>query len=508
MRIIKKVISFIFSRLFLVAVMILVQLLLITLVVVYFSQSVSYLYIFNLISFLVVVGIISNTDSPHYKLTWVVFILIMPLTGWLFYLLLGNQRIPKKLRKQIDTWHGNHGHLPDNLCEEHFAAQPQLLRQSRYIYNLSGYPLYPNTASEYFPLGELMFERMMEKLCTAERYIFLEYFIISPGYMWDTLFAVLKERVAAGVEVRLMYDDIGSISTMPSHYNRLVVEAGIKLCVFNPFRPRVSMLLNYRDHRKICVIDGEIAFCGGINIADEYINRLERFGHWKDTGVMLQGEAVWSFTFMFLQQWQFSLGEPIDFDAYRPHFPQAKSGEELVQVFGDSPLDKYNVTEIAYMNIISRATRYVYITTPYLVIDSEMETALCTAAQSGVDVRIITPSIYDKWYVHLITRSHYSQLIKAGVKVYEYTPGFMHGKVFVSDDDICMVGTCNMDFRSFYLHFECTVAFFQSQVIESVKQDMLSSQQASRLITLEDTKKISLPMRIVRAFIKIFAPLL
>lgn len=500
-----------FSRLFLVAIMLVLQLGLLVAVILASLQMAFYAYLFfYVISFFAVLFVVSNKDNPSYKITWIIAILLFPLVGGVFYVLLGNKRMPRKLRRHIDAdLEDTRRHMPENsLAEERLWPEDRhLALQSRYIYNTSANPVWCGTDAEYYPVGEDMFARMVQELKTAKRFIFMQYFIIRDGLMWNTVFSILKEKVAAGVEVRLMYDDLGCIGTLPNRYDRVIRKAGVKVCVFNPFRPRVSMIMNYRDHRKICVIDGDRAFCGGINLADEYINELERFGHWKDTGVLLKGEAVWSFTFMYLQQWKFSTNEAVDFARYRD-FNKPEKNNGLVQVFGDSPLDNVNVTETAYLNIISTATKYVYITTPYLVIDYEMETALIAAAQSGVDVRIYTPHLYDKWYVHILTRSHYEYLIREGVKIYEYTPGFLHGKMFVSDDKICMVGTCNMDFRSFYLHFECSVVFYHSSIVQDVKADMLKAQAASHKITLEESREISLPKRLLRAVLKLFAPLM
>lgn len=509
MRTLKTVFRFIFSRLFLVGLMIVVQIVLVVGLLMYFSQSTIYVYLcLNALSFIAVVGVVSNAENPSYKLTWVIAILLLPLTGGLFYLFFGNKRMPAQLRRRVDGQLAETlNHMPPNDIARAMAAEsPHLARQCRYIYNVAGYPAVEGTSSEYYPIGEMMFARMAEEMRKAERFIMLEYFIISPGYVWDTVFRILREKAAAGVEVMLMYDDIGSIATLPPGFNRAVTEAGIRLCVFNPFRPRVSMIMNHRDHRKILVVDGHTAFCGGINLADEYVNRHERFGHWKDTGIMLRGEACWSFTYMFLQQWQFETRDEIDFEKYRAH-DSGSHGDGIVQAFGDSPLDRDNVTENAYINIISRATQYVYITTPYLIIDNEMESALRSAAEAGIDVRIIAPHIYDKWYVHLLTQSHYAELIRSGVKIYEYTPGFIHSKMFVADDQICMVGTCNMDFRSFYLHFECSAVFYFSRLIEQVKKDMLDCQSLSHLVTFEETQHIRIGTRIIRALLKILAPL-
>ena len=516
MRIFKKIFNILFSRLFLVALMLAVQIAVVIGLVMYFSQTLFYVYLlFHILSIVAVIGVFSNNENPSYKMTWIMSILIFPVIGWAFYLMFGNKRMPHKLQQRIDaSLEDTTRHMPDHSrnAAELTAADEHLALQSQYIYNISGYPLLENKAAAYFPIGEQIFERMLRELRKAKRFIFIEYFIIRPGKMWDTVFQIMKEKVTEGVEVWMMYDDLGSINTLPKGYDKIIRAAGVRLHVFNPFRPRLSVIMNHRDHRKLTIVDGRVAFCGGINLADEYINAYDRFGHWKDTGVMLKGEAAWPLTFMFLQQWQFSTDEFIDFEKYRWSGETAPVREPeaagFVQPFGDSPLDKFNVTETAYLNIISRATKYVYITTPYLVIDNDMETALCSAAQSGIDVRIITPYIYDKWFVHILTRSHYSQLIKSGVKIYEYTPGFMHGKMFVADDNVCMGGTCNMDFRSFYLHFECSVTFYHSHIAQQVKKDILDCQAVSHLVTLEESKIAPVHIRVLRAILKLFAPLM
>ena len=507
MRLPKKIFNILFSRLFIVGLMLMLQIAIVFTIVVYFSLSTFVVYLFcNLISIVVVIGLVSRDEQPDFKITWIISILSFPIFGGIFYLLFAYRRIPHKLRRQIESSHQNiHDWIPFNQLSPHHPHDALL---SDYIHNLTGYPVCENTTVEYFPIGEQMFERMLEEMEKAERFIFMEFFIVKPGIMWDAVFELMSRKVSEGVEVFFMYDDIGSISTMNKKMDRAIMDAGIRLCLFNRFRPHASTMLNHRDHRKILVVDGKTAFCGGINIADEYINHLVRFGHWKDTGIMLKGDAAWPFSLMFLQQWRFASGEEVDMSNYRPNplSPQPTDGQ--VQVFGDSPLDRYNVTETAYIGSIVRAERYIYITTPYLVIDNAMRQALCNAAISGVDVRIITPYHYDKWYVHVLTRSNYAALIRSGVKIYEYTPGFMHGKMFVTDDRVCMVGTCNMDFRSFHLHFECSALMYESSAIFKVKKDMLDSMKLSHLVDFIETQDVSIPVRILRAILKVFAPLM
>jgi len=512
MRALKTLFSFMFKRLFLVAAIIIAQISLLVLLIRFASQETFYASIFfHAISFVVVVFIVSNDENPSFKITWIIAIMLMPLVGGFFYLLFGNKRMPAKLlritKKSREQTRKN---MPVNIAvgEKLNESSPALALQSRYIHNMSGHPPWEDHFSEYYTLGELMFESMLREMAGARRYIFLEYFIVAPGYMWDKLFEVLKQKAGEGVEVRLMYDDLGTIKKMTRRHEKIIRNAGIKLCVFNPFRPHLSATQNYRDHRKLCIVDGVAAFCGGINIADEYINHYERLGHWKDTGVLIKGPAVWGFTFMFLQLWEIHTQEETSYDFYRARsFPALPPARGFVQVFGDSPLDRVNITQTAYHNILSRAMKYVYITTPYLVIDYKTESIICAAAQGGIDVRIITPYKYDKWYVHILTRAHYARLISSGVRIYEYSPGFMHGKTYVSDDKVCMVGTCNMDFRSFFLHFECSATFYESDTVLQVRDDFLNCIEVSREITLEESLQAPLRLRALRSFLKLFAPL-
>jgi cardiolipin synthase len=317
---------------------------------------------------------------------------------------------------------------------------------------------------------------------------------------------VLRRKIDQGVVVRIMYDDLGSIQTLPSRYEQTLKDMGFLVGVFNRIKPHLNAKLNYRDHRKLLVIDGNVGFTGGINFADEYINRKIRYGHWKDTTVMLRGDAVWNLTLMFFQQWMFTTEEDIDLTDFVPTIRGVSDG--FVQPFGDSPLDGENISENAYIQIINHAQRYVWITTPYLIIDTQMSAALSIAAQSGVDVRIITPRFPDKWYVHPVTRSHYRSLLEVGVKIYEYTPGFMHAKMFVSDDDVSIVGTTNMDYRSFYMHFECGVIFFGSSVAHDVRNDIVKTLDLCTEITLTEEERKPYPVRFVRDVLKLFSPLM
>ncbi|MEG1869846.1 MAG: cardiolipin synthase [Oscillospiraceae bacterium] len=490
--------------------LIVIQLSLLVYAVVYLSSGQIYFFcFFYLLSILAVLYIISRYDNPSYKLAWIIPIMVFPIVGGLFYFLFGHKRFTGKLKKRMYKYNlaSHENTITPNGCEEDLRKEnPMLARQADYIYNISGFPLQRGTSSQYFPSGETTFEALKEELSRAEKFILMEYFIISSGVMWDAIEKILIEKAAQGVEVLLMYDDLGCIQTLPNKYDLKLIAKGIKVTAFNPFRPRLNVLMNNRDHRKICVIDGNVGFTGGINLADEYINMRDRFGHWKDTAILIKGDAVWSLTSMFLHLWEFSNGDDLDFNRYRPTKSYPSNG--YVQPFGDSPLDQINVAENAYMQIINHSRKYLYICTPYLILDTEMLTALTTASASGIDVRIITPHNPDKWYVHAVTRSFYEPLLAGGVKIYEYTPGFIHAKMFVCDDEVAVVGTANMDFRSFYLHFECGACFYKSTIVGDVKQDFDLTLAQCKEYTLEDAKNVGIIRRFGRSLLMVFAPLM
>jgi cardiolipin synthase len=381
---------------------------------------------------------------------------------------------------------------------------------AKYVNDRGGYPVYKNTTVEYYRVGEEKFASMLYELEKAEHFIFMEYFIVEEGKMWNTILDILERKAEQGVEVRLLYDGMGSQFVLPNYYNRYIETKGIKCRVFNEFRPFLSTAQNNRDHRKILVIDGVTAFNGGINLADEYINEKERFGHWKDNAIMLKGEAVWSFTVMFIQMWEWKTKQLSDYEKYKPAdtFEYSLISDGFVQPYGDTPTDNEAVGEMVYMDIINKSQKYVYITTPYLIIGNEMITALGFAAKSGIDVKIIVPHIADKWYVNILNWNYYKELINLGVKIYEYMPGFIHAKTFVSDDDVAVVGTVNMDYRSMYLHFECGTLMYKTPSVARIKMDVLDTLAKCRQITMSDCKKRPVIKKIAGSFFRMIAPLL
>ncbi len=510
----KKILRFIFSRMVIVAISLMIQMALLLAMLVWFENYFFYFYIVSvLLSVIVVVALVGSKSDPGYKIAWIIPVMLVPVFGGIFYLMFGGVRLSKRVQKKMASIGARQAAvLPDSsaLIGKIAETNASAAVQSRYIQDNAYSPVYQGTSVEYLPLGEAKFKRLLEELEKAEHYIFLEYFILQNGVMWDTVLEILKKKAAAGLDVRVIYDDMGCIMTLPTGYDRYLESFGIKACVFNPFIPVLSSRLNNRDHRKICVVDGHTGFTGGINLADEYINVYPKHGHWKDTAILLKGEAVWNLTVMFLTMWDYVRGEQEDYEQYKPGAWQQEPvpDDGYVQPFSDNPLDDEPVGENVYMNLINRAEHYIYITTPYLIISDEMVNALCSAAKGGVDVRIITPHIADKWYVHVVTRAYYQSLVEAGVKISEYTPGFIHAKSFVVDDRYGVVGTINLDYRSLYLHFECATWMYGCSCIKDIKEDFLKTEALSGQVSPESCRQVRWPQRIVRSLLRLFAPLM
>ena len=475
--------------------------------------------VLRIVSIAVAVYIFNRPGNPEYKLAWVIPILIFPLFGGLFYILYRLQASIKHLRlRMLAILEATQPLLEQNpetmerLRKENHGAQSQ----ANYLFQDAGYPVYDNTTTEYLSTGEIKFARLKDELSKARHYIFLEYFIIQEGIMWNSVLEILEEKVKKGVDVRLLFDGMGCLTTLPADYERELRKKGIQCKVFNPFVPVLSTVYNNRDHRKIAVIDGHTAFTGGINLADEYINAYVKYGHWKDSSILVKGEGVWSFTMLFLQMWYCDDPAALcalprsEFDQYRPSYyhPQEFDSDGLVQPYGDSPMDNQRVGENVYLNLIYGAKDYLYITTPYLIMDSELRYALCVAAKRGVDVRFITPFVPDKALVHMTTRSGYQELVEAGIRIYEYTPGFIHSKTVVCDEQVATVGTINFDFRSLYLHFECGVWMYRTKAMKQVKADFLETLQSCREITLEDCKRVPVYRRLFWSVLRLFSPLM
>lgn len=515
----KRVWRVLFSHTFLFIVLALVQIAVSLLLTEYLSKYTKfgpYLYvILTILAALIVVVVLGKDDlNPAYKIMWLLIVVAMPVSGTVFYLMMGSRVTPKKARilSAIEQ-RAAASMAPDPAVAQRLeAAEPTLRRSVDYLASWAAAPVYDATETEYYPLGEDFFPRFLEEIGKAEKYIFLEYFIIDDeSEMWRRTLEILEAKAAAGVDVRVLYDGFGCIATLPPGYDGFLRGKGIRCTVFNSGHLSAHIsdykILNHRDHRKITVVDGEVGFNGGLNFADEYINVKHRFGVWKDTGFLLRGPAVYSLTVMFLKMWDFANATETDFTSYRPGTPRP-AAQGYVQPYSDSPLDEENVAENAYFNVLQRAEHYVYIVTPYLIIDHEMLSALCLTAKSGVDVRILVPGIPDKWYAYAVTRSYYAVLLRAGVRIYEFTPGFIHAKMYASDDKVAIVGSANMDYRSLYLHFENCCSFYGGPLVADVKRDIDETLGESREILLADVEKTALWRRLLRVFFRFFAPMM
>ncbi len=480
-----------------------------------FDRSVASEVVRNLLqttSLFVALHIISKRTKEAYKLTWVFVILVFPVFGGLFYLLFRYQTRSGRLRRaeeEVKRTVSLMRHDRAELCEQAMQELPAHARQIEYLEKYSGYPIYRNTAAEHLSPGEDFLSALLPDLEKAESYIYIESFIIEEGEMWDTVYAILKKKAADGVDVRLIYDDMGCFLRLPLNFAKKTAADGIRCMTFNRFVPVLNAVQNYRDHRKIIAIDGRVAYTGGLNLADEYINRKQPFGHWKDTGVRLEGEGAYSLALIFLENWLLIAGAS-EKKSPLPSPPASKITNVpagYVIPFADSPIDDENVTDHVYTQMITRANRYLYITTPYLIVDNSMVSALCTAAKSGVDIRIITPHRWDKRIVHFTTRSYYRELLKAGIRIYEYTPGFIHSKTFVSDDETAVIGTANMDFRSLYLQFECGVWMYRTDAVSELRDDFIKTLDVCREITPRDCRCNAL-VRFLQDVCRLFAPLM
>lgn len=451
--------------------------------------------------------VLNTRENPSMKLSWCVLIAIVPLFGTVVYMFfkldIGHRALRELLRRSEAE--SNH-YAPDTSELMHRIKQedPQLYSLAKYMQD-NGACICANTQTEYFPLGENMFAAMLRELENAKKFIFLEYFSIAQEQMWEQILDILKRKAAQGLEVRVIYDGGCDISYFPHEYPQKLAAMGIQCKVFSPFRMFVSTHYNNRDHRKIMVIDGQVAFTGGVNLLDRYINRQQPFGHWKDTGIMLRGEGAREFTRIFLQMWNYREKDP----AYRQYLDCAReSAQGYVIPFGDGPHRNQRLGKMVYLNILNQSTDYVYIMTPYLILDDEMVTALTYAAARGVDVRLILPHIPDKKYAFLLAKSHYTQLLEAGVRIFEYTPGFVHAKSFLSDDKQGVVGTINLDYRSLYLHYECAAYLYDVTSIGEMKKDFSKTFELSEEVTLQMAKKQGVFSRLIAAILKIAAPLM
>ena len=500
------------TRVVMATLAILLQALLMFMIVRFLERTATLVYSgMELLGLGIALMMLSSHESPAYRNAWAMIVLLLPVFGLLLYLMWGRGAMSNRerfnIRAAFDT-----GNAELSQCEavmgRFYEQHPERVRMAKLLL-MNHFPMYQGTAIEYFKAGELQFQRMFEDFERAERFIFLEFFIVADGKLLEQALDILFRKAGQGVDVRLLIDDTGCLFSLRPETRRRITQAGIKLERFNPMLRYISNLyFNYRNHQKIVVIDGNIGYTGGTNLADEYANLTKKHGYWKDTALRLEGEAVWSLTVFFLQMWDTARHSVTgDFTPYRPVY--SMPGVGFIQPMSDGPaLDPNNPGEDAYKELISSAKRYVYITTPYLVIDYSLVDILCRAASSGVDVRIVTPSHTDHWYVFIVTRSFYRPLLKAGVRVYEYQPGFIHAKMLVCDDDQAMVGTINMDYRSFNLQYEDSVYICGDPIVDSVKADINDIFLSSHEITLEEWSRRPFYTRWVSGVFNLFAPLM
>ena len=491
---------------------ILIELVLVFGIILYMSQIAPIIWVtlVFLISVATVIAIVNRSMSPESKVTWLI-VTFVPVFGPLLYLMFGERRLSKKELKQLQelnsiAFHENNGH----------RLHLQLQKTDKSAYGIinallhmdSNAEVYEQTDAQFFADGEEMWNQMLEDLKRAEKFIFLEYYIIDEGLMWDSILEVLEEKAAQGVEVKMLYDDIGCMVTLPGDYTVYLRSKGIDAHKFNKVIPRMTVAYNNRDHRKILVIDGQISYTGGINLADEYINHIERFGHWKDSGIRIDGPATQAFTRLFLMNWYINRGEISDFDQYHLE-NQTRFGSGLCIPYGSGPkpIYKTKVGKIVYQNLINQAEDFVYITTPYLIIDYDLTEDIKNAAMRGVDVRIVTPHIPDKKLIQLVTRGAYPDLLSAGVRIFEYTPGFIHSKQMIVDDRFAAVGTINLDYRSLVHHYENAVLLYKTESIADIHKDFENIFEQSQEI-FSDTINPTWYQMLIKEVTQLFAPML
>lgn len=501
-----------FLRVSLVGLLVLIQLAIIAVLGYWLSGSGVYIYLFiEIASIFIIVGLVNDNRNSSYKIAWICIVLLLPATGHIMYALWGKSGSTKKIEKKILTCieHGNTFLSYDADTAEAYAKKyPTKSRMSRYMES-QNFPLFKNNRISYYPMGEDTFEAIFQDIEEAKHFIFINFFIVGEGVLWERMRKLLLQKRSEGLEIRFMYDDFGASLRTSKNFRRNLEAEGIQTAVFNPIHRYTDKLyMNYRSHQKILVIDGNIGYTGGMNLADEYVNLIERFGKWKDNAVRVEGDSVWGLTVTFLQMWEICRsGEWMDYTPYRPTkvFPE---NEVYCHVISDGPANRpNNPIESIYKQIIHYAKKFVYITTPYLVIEDDMKQSLIEAAQSGIDVRIITPNIPDKKNVKKLTNFNYGQLLEGGVKIYEYTPGFIHAKTIINED--CgIVGTINMDYRSFFLHYECGLWMCDREVINGIKEDLVGTMDISKEITYEEWKARPWYLKVHQKVLNLFSTLM
>ena len=472
-----------------------------------------YSFLINLIlrvlAFLFVLYVASQRNESSYKILWLIIILTLPVFGTIMYIFWGDKKTSKPLDNKLQNSRRAIFFKPiqdKKIYEEIKKDDAHLAQNFAYIERKTGFPVYKNESTEYYSSGEQYYESIIKELEKAEKFIYIEYFIIAEGKFWNSMIEIMERKAKKGVDVRVIYDDFGSLMTLPTGYQYILMKKGIKCIQFNPIKLFISGTLNNRDHRKILVIDGKVAFSGGVNLGDEYINEYKRFGHWKDNGFKTTGPIVQSYTYMFIEFWNAFSKDKITNKTIEFTNNTIFKSEGYIQTFYDSPTNPDAISNDLYIDLLSQATEYAWFFTPYLMLGDNLKESFVRAAKRGVDVRIYMPGIPDKKVVFRLSRSYYKHLLEAGVKIYEYTPGFLHSKAVLVDDEIGTVGSVNLDFRSFFLHFECNTLFYKVPALLDLKADMLETQNKCKEIKLEESR-FKLIHSIVNSILRIFAPL-
>lgn len=509
----KKILRFLTHRLVILSLILVLQFFLLILFLVEFREYyVQYQTLSLIVAVLCALHIINDDSNPAYKMAWILPLIIFPMLGVLVYIIFGKDNLSKRQIRKMTIINEKQEELCASSYNPHTVMDDAVgKKQAAYMEMCAHSPLYKNTYAEYLSSGERKLDVLLKELEKAEKYIFMEYFIIHDGDMWQRTLDILKRKAASGVDVRIIYDDFGCVTGLPKKYPEELKKYNIKCCIFNKLKPVLSPKLNNRDHRKICVIDGKVAFTGGINFGDEYINKKKRFGYWKDTAVVIKGDAAFSLAVMFLGMWRYITGEnePLEkfyFENTEDTPPDSYDG--YIQPYCDNPTDREPVGQNVYLNMINCAKEYILITTPYLIIDNEIRTALCNAAKSGVKVVIITPGIPDKKLVFQVTRSNYLELLRAGVRIFEFAPGFIHAKMFDVDGKYATVGTVNLDYRSLYLHFECGLWMANCKCIKDIEDDIVQTIGVCKEIPKDFVLSKSWVKKLFYAVARAFAPLM
>jgi len=506
----RKILQKLLSKLFIVSTIIIIQM--IWWFFLFYTASVASRVFQDLLyvaAILLSLYIVNRRMKMYIKMSWIFLILSVPIVGIPCYFFFGRPELTSKTQKRMARIVEAYAPLrPENelLNETLRLTDMDAYRQSRLITQNQKYPLYAEDCTEYFKSGEEAFESILKDLRSAEKFIFMEYFIIGSGVMLDQILDILKEKVKHGVVVRIIYDDFGSINAIPPHFIKEMESIGIQTRRFNPYKPMLSVIMNDRDHRKILVIDGRVAHTGGYNIADEYINKKKKYGHWKDIGFKLTGTPVKSYNYMFIEFWNAFSNEKIDSNIINECLSERKNENGYIISYYDSPAYKEHISNNLYIDLLSQAINYAWFYTPYLIIGDFLMDALIKAAERGVDVRIFIPGIPDKKIVYRLSKSYYAPLLKAGIKIFEYIPGFIHAKACLIDDNIGTIGTVNLDYRSLFLHFECNSLFYKSSILDELKIDMIETQKKCKEVKEKDIKK-GYFHRVFDAILRIFAPL-